>query len=442
MTIFLSAAAALVVLTLLLLLRPWARRRNEGTDSARESNTRIYRDQLQELDRDLAAGTLSAADHERSRAELQRRLLQDVHDASAAEAAPGVAGAADGGMRRTSLLLAVAMPVLAGWLYVGLGTPAALDPQARRAAAPSVSPDDVEKMVATLAARLERQPDDPKGWAMLARSYRVMGRLPQAQAAFERIGRELLDNDPALLMDYATVLATLTQGRLEGKPLQLATRALELDPDNLVALSLTATAAFNRGDFAAAAAGWQRLLALVPAGSEDAQWLEQRLAEVRAAGGTPGGQAAAGGSADQAVAGLPAVGSGRQADTGAPAGAAPVKPPLSASIRGRVSLAPALAASTGPDDTVFVFARAAQGGRMPLAVQRARVADLPLDFELNDSMAMSPQARLSSATEVRIEARVSKGGSATPGPGDLIGLGPVVKPGTSGVAVQIDQIRK
>lgn len=431
MIVFVLSAAALVALTLLLLLRPWKRRSDDAATSAREVNTRIYRDQLQEIDRDLAAGTLSAADHERSRAELQRRLLQDAHDVGAAEAATPAATSATastaGGMRATSLLLALALPVLAAALYALLGAPTALDPQARVAtAAPSVTQDDVEKMVATLAARLERQPDDPKGWAMLARSYRVMGRLPQAQAAFERVGRDTLERDPALLMDYATVLATLSQGDLEGRPLQLANRALELDPDNLVALSLTATAAFNRGDFAAATAGWQRLLALVPAGSEDARWLEQRLAE-------------SGGAAPPTGA-VPAP-APKPAPT-APVGADAAKPAAATRIRGRVSLAPALAASTRPDDTVFVFARPAQGGRMPLAVQRARVADLPLDFELDDSMAMSPQSRLSSAAEVRIEARVSRSGSATPAAGDLIGLGPVVQPGASGVAVQIDQLRK
>lgn len=427
MIVFVLSATALVALTLLLLLRPWMRRSDEAAASARDVNTRIYRDQLQEIDRDLAAGTLSAADHERSRAELQRRLLQDAHDVGAAEAATPAAtsttASAAGGMRGTSLLLAVALPVLAAALYTLLGAPAALDPQARVAApAAPVTPDDVEKMIATLATRLEQQPDDPKGWAMLARSYRVMGRLPQAQAAFERIDRDTLERDPALLMDYATVLATLAQGDLEGRPLQLANRALELDPDNLVALSLTATAAFNRGDFAASATGWKRLLALVPAGSEDARWLEQRLAE-------------SGGAA------VPTGATPAPAPT-APVGTDAVKPAAATRIRGRVSLAPALAASTRPDDTVFVFARPAQGGRMPLAVQRARVADLPLDFELDDSMAMSPQSRLSSAADVRIEARVSRSGSATPAAGDLIGLGPVVQPGASGVAVQIDQLRQ
>jgi cytochrome c-type biogenesis protein CcmH len=94
-----------------------------------------------------------------------------------------------------------------------------------------------------------------------------------------------------------------------------------------------------------------------------------------------------------------------------------------------------------PTDTVFVFARAPQGSRMPLAVQRVRVSDLPFDFKLDDSMAMSPESKISGAAEVRIEARISKNGSATPGPGDLIGAGPVVKPGASKVDVVIDQVR-
>ena len=92
-------------------------------------------------------------------------------------------------------------------------------------------------------------------------------------------------------------------------------------------------------------------------------------------------------------------------------------------------------------DTVFVFARATKGPRMPIAVQRARVADLPLAFKLDDATATSPASRLSSAAEVRVEARVSRSGSATPGPGDLIGVGPVVRPGASDLSVVIDQRR-
>jgi len=404
---FVLAAAVLVAATLLLLLRPWRRAPKAETASTGEVNAGVYRDQLQELDRDLAAGTLSAEDHAQARAELQRRLLDDASTGDAPASAPF-------GMRRTALALVLVMPLAAAGLYAWLGTPAALDPVATR----TPTQQDVEKMVADLAARMEKNPSDPKGWVVLARSYRAMGRLPQAEDAYSRIG-DTLYQDATLLAEYGDVLATRAMGNFDGKPMEIVTRALKLDPENPMALSLAATAAYNRNDFPQAVAYWEQLLKIVPPESEDAQWLSQAVEKTRAQMAAPG--------ASQAMAAAP--------DKKAPAAAA------GKAITGRVSLAPALAAKVQPTDTVFVFARSPQGSRMPLAVQRARVSDLPLDFKLDDSMAMSPESKLSGAAEVRIEARISKSGSATPGSGDLIGVGPVVQPGANQVAVQIDQVR-
>jgi cytochrome c-type biogenesis protein CcmH len=406
---FVLAAAVLVAVTLLLLLRPWRRAPKAASASTGEVNAGVYRDQLHELDRDLAAGTLSAEDHAQARAELQRRLLDDASTGDATNTAPF-------GMRRTALLLVVAMPLAAAGLYTWLGTPAALDPLATRAP----TQQDVEKMVSDLADRMEKNPSDTKGWVVLARSYRAMGRLPQAEEAYTRIG-DTLYQDATLLAEYGDVLATRAMGNFDGKPMEIVTRALKLDPENPMALSLAATAAYNRNDFPQAVAYWEQLLKIVPPESEDAQWLTQALDKTRAQMAEAG--------ASQAVAAV--------ADKKAPAAAVAA----GKAVTGRVSLAPALAAKVQPTDTVFVFARNPQGSRMPLAVQRARVSDLPLDFKLDDSMAMSPESKLSGAAEVRIEARISKSGSATPGPGDLIGVGPVIKPGASQVAVQIDQVR-
>ena len=417
LTAFVLASALLVVSTLLLLLRPWRRRPLEGVASTREINTGIYRDQLAELDRDLAAGTLAEADHAQARSELQRRLLDDAATAETPVAA--VSGA-----RTTTWLIALSVPLLAGALYAALGKPAALDPVARQ----GTTQGEVVKMVATLAARLEAKPDDPKGWAVLGRSYRVMGRMPDAQKAFERIGPEL-DRDPVLLAEYADVLAANANGQLEGKPMEMVARALKLDPDNPMALALSATAAFNRKDIGTAVAQWERLLKTLPPDSEDAKWVQNQLAEIRTAMAS---STAAQASGTQVIP-VPAAASASAAPAAVAGG--------DMSIRGQVSLAPALAAQALPTDTVFIFARAVQGPRMPLAVQRGKVSDLPLNFKLDDSLAVSPDFKISGFTEVRIEARISRSGSATPSPGDLIGVGPVVKPGARDLKVTIDQTR-
>ena len=408
MTGFVAAAALLVVCTLLLLLRPWRRGSGDTAASAREVNAGIYRDQLADLDRDLAAGTLAEADHAQARADLQRRLLDDTGQS---ESGTSIAPT----NRTTGVLIALVVPVFAGSLYLLLGQPAALDERARQ----GVSQGEVEKMVNGLAARLAAKPDDPKGWVVLGRSYRVMGRMQDAANAFQRVGPEL-DRDPSLLAEYADALGAVANGDLEGKPLELVARALKIDPDNGLALALAAAAAFNRKDMAQAGLHWERLLKLLPPDSEDAKWVAGQLAQIR---GAPGMASAAPATAAPAASTAPAVAAGDN------------------TIRGRVSLAPALAKQVLPSDTVFVFARAAEGPRMPLAVQRARVSDLPLEFKLDDSLAVSPGFKLSSATEVRVEARISRSGSATPAAGDLIGVGPVVKPGARELSIQIDQTR-
>ncbi len=407
---FLLAAAALVAVTLLLLLRPWRRAARADGATTREINAGVYRDQLRELDRDLAAGTISAPDHAQARAELQRRLLDDAGTAADATAA------APFSMRGTTIVLALVLPLATAGLYTWLGSPAALNPVATKAP----TQQDVESMVAKLEARMQKNPSDTKGWVVLARSYRAMGRLPQAEEAFNKLG-DVLYQDATLLAEYGDVLATRAMGNFDGKPMEVVNKALKLDPENPMAISLAATAAYNRNDFAQAVTHWEHLIKLVPGDSDDAKWLMEAVAKTRAQMAGPGAPPPVAMAAEKK--------------------AAPVAATGGQTITGRLTLAPALAAQVQPTDTVFVFARAPQGSRMPLAVQRVRAADLPLEFKLDDSMAMSPEFKISSASEVRIEARISRSGSATPASGDLIGVGPVVRPGASKVAVQIDQVR-
>lgn len=270
MTGFIAATMLLTISALLCLLRPW-RRPAIDTSSAREVNAAVYRDQLAELDRDLASGALAAADHAQARAELRRRLLDDI--------GAGESGAyATPAMRTSSLLITLLVPLLAGSMYAWLGHPAALDESARLGPLSG----GAEERVAALAARLAADPDDPGAWTVLARAYRAMGRVQDAQAAFERIG-PALDRSPELLAEYAELLATMAHGNFEGRPRAMLERALELAPGTPLALALAANAAFKRADMAAAAAYWERLLKQLPPTSDDARWVADRLAQARGA---------------------------------------------------------------------------------------------------------------------------------------------------------------
>lgn len=415
---FYLAAAALVIVALALLLRPWwgAGRRVAGAvaaDAAAQDaaalNAAIHRDRLAELERDASNGTLSGSDLAEAREELQRQLLDDT---AAAEVA-----VADGFSRRGGIAIALLVPLIAVALYALLGSPATVLPeevQVQRATA------DMEQMVAKLAAKLEQNPDNPQGWAMLARSYKSLGRWDEAERAFGRIGPEL-DRNAELLAEYAEMLVQKNQGFAE-RPSELIQQALRLEPNNMLALFLGGGDAFARGRYAEAAALWDRLLPQLEPGSEDARMVESSIAKARERGGGVGGTAkeSAKGSAK-----APAKAATRAA---------------AKSVSGRVELAAALKDQARPDDVVFIFARAVDGPRMPLAAQRARVADLPLDFVLDDGQALMPEATISSAQQLRVEVRVSKSGKATPGKGDLTGKSAAVKPGAKGLRIVIDQV--
>ncbi len=429
MIAFYLSGAALVVAALVLLLRPWwlQNRRTASADSQTALNVAIHRDRLAEIERDHLNGTLAAPDLAEAREELQRQLLEDT------AAADSVTGGS--GDRRAGIALAVVLPVLAVSLYALLGSPAAILPEAERTQKATA---DMEQLTIRLAQKLEQSPDNPEGWAMLARSYKSLGRWDEAERAFLRIGPSL-ESNAELLAEYAEMLAQRDNGFGE-RARALIRKALEIDPRNMLALFLGGGEAFESGRYAEAATLWERLLPQLEPGGEDAQLVEASIARARQGSGA-GRQAAGRGDVPAGTAVPQDDVHRRVAQPGADKDAAkPAAGVAATSLRGRVELSAAVKDKAKPDDVVFIFARAVDGPRMPLAAKRARVADLPLEFVLDDSQAVMPGANLSSAQQVRVEVRISKSGTATPSSGDLTGKSEAVKPGAKGLRVVIDRV--
>lgn len=394
MMLFLSVAVAMLAAACAFVLVPLMRQRPLAQEQAGALD--VLRDQAAQLEGELARGELSAEAYASERAMLEARVLEE---------SPGMPGSVaeqrHPGMR-TAIVLAATIPVLSALLYLALGTPAALGPLVARAPATEgargTTPQDIDAMLDRVRERLAREPDNLEGWTVLARTLYVLDRAPEAAQAFERASA-LSPQDATLLADWADALG-VAQGRtLEGKPEAIIARALAVDPQQWKANALAGTLAFDRKQYAKAIEHWERVRASVPAGSPAAQSIEASLADAR--------QRAA-----------------------APPGA------TSARVAGTVTLARS-AQGVQPDDTLFVYARAASGGRMPLALVRAKASDLPLAFSLDDSMAMTPAALLSSQTEVIVTARISRSGQATPQPGDLEVSSPPVKLGATGIALEI-----
>ena len=417
MIVFWSIAAVLLAGALAFILVPLMRRRGEAQGITRDAvNVSVYRDQLLELDADLASGVITQQRHGEALRELERRLLDDTTGTAA------VTRRASGSWR-TAAAVAVGVPAMAIGMYLSVGTPQMLAPDLLAAGGEPHAIDErqIEAMVARLAERLEAAPDDARGWLMLGRSYAALERFKEASAAYAK-AVTLVPNDAQLLADYADVLAMAQGQRLQGEPEKLIARALTLDPDNVKALALAGSAAFARKDFAGAVAHWERLARVAPPDSGLAKSVGGSIDEARRH---------AAGLASPGVAAAPAT---------APAATAPAA--RGAGVSGVVELAPGISAQVAPTDTLFVFARPAEGSRMPLAIMRAQAKDLPLKFTLDDSSAMVAGAKLSSQPLVIVGARISRSGSAVVQPGDVQGYSAPVAPGAAGLRILISEVAK
>ncbi len=279
-------------------------------------------------------------------------------------------------------------------------------------------------MVDKLAQRMDKEPS-AEGLSMLGRSYLVLGRADDGVKAYERAVK-LKPDDPNVLADMADALGVRNGNSLTGEPLVMVQRALKLDPDNLKALMLAGSEAFDRRDADAAIRHWQRMIDKGPADHPLVRQAAAGIEEVRRATGAAPSAAASGPAAG------PAAGPMAAAATAATPAAADPAAVAAARIGGSVSLTAGLA-GVSPEDTVFIFARPAEGARVPLAVVRKQVKDLPTDFTLDDSNAMSPAARLSGATRVIVGARISKSGNPMSQPGDIEALSEPVAPGAQGL---------
>jgi len=392
-TTFLLLAALFAAVALAFVLPPLLRAARPAAEAARgEANALIYREQLVELRAERERGAMGEEPFQRAMRELERRIV--------AEAGTSASAAQQGPHALAAVLVALAIPLIAGVGYWHLGAPFALQPGATEALAPP-RPGELEEMVEKLSNQLQKSPGDAEGWALLARSLAALGQHERAAQSFSRAA-QLLPNDANVLADYADALAVTRGRQLAGEPMQLVRRALAADPQHLKALALAGAGEFQAGEHAAAAGHWRKVLALLPPDSEFARQLQGSLEQ-----------------AEQMAARGPAT-----------------KPTV---LRGTVSLDPKVAAAAAPGDTVFVIARPADGGRMPLAVARTTVSALPYRFALDDSMAMAPDLKLSKQSRVLVVARVSKSGLPASQRGDLEGVSQPVAPTASGLEVVISK---
>ena len=412
MTLFwIICAALLIVATLFVAIPLWRGTSKNNSVERDAANLEILRDQIAEMDNDLKNGLLTPELHEQGKRELQARLLEEVGDTKGAEVS-----SKPHPLKIMAVVLAVLLPLASVGLYMKVGNLNALQPQAMHGAGGIVRD---EASLQALEQKSAQNPNDPEVLFILARSYVELGRYADGARKYDSLTR-LVPNEAMLWADYADALA-MTHSTLIGAPTKLLDRALEIDPNYAKALALSGTAAMERGDFAAAIVHWEKLLQQIPAGSEDATMIEEGLKQAR--------QMQAQSKGGKAAPVLEQI--NEPASKAQSAG--------QERITGTVILSEELKNLTDPNDTLFVLARAVQGPKMPLAILRKQVKDLPIRFSMDDSMAMSPQMKMSNFDQVVVVARISKSGNAMSQPGDLQGMSKPLALGTTGIKIVIDQ---
>lgn len=400
--LFVLIALGIALCTAVVFLWVLLRERKPVTQASQaKANAKVYRDQILDLDREHDSGHISDQEWQQSRDELSLRLLEDtsaVDDPAAKAEKPAI---------WTAIVLAIALPLGSMGMYMWVGQPEALNPLALKTP-DQVDPKDLAKMAQTLAEKLKDKPDNLQGWVMLGRTYRTLENFDAALRAYDSALK--LSDDDDLKLERIEVIAMQRQGQFEGEPWNVIREILQRDPQHFGALLTAGSASYADGKFADALKYWEQARKPLDANNPDLEGLESAIATVRERLGMPPAKATV-----AATSGL--------------------------NVTGQVNLSAALKSKASPNDVVFIYATPANGDRMPLAIFKTTVSQLPLNFTLDDSTAMTPDRKLSAAGEVMVKVRVSKSGNAMPQSGDLSGsLGPV-KVGAKGLKLEIkDQV--
>lgn len=365
---------------------------NEGQDAS-VTNLELLRESMKALEKEYAQGMIDQAQFESSKADIERRTLQEVQITTQQSKNNQLS-------TKLSLTIAAFIPIGVLAVYLWVGSPKTLlqDPQMNVG---QPTPAQIEAMVDKLATRMKENPTDVQGWLMLGRSYTALNRLPEAQTAFQK-AIELDPKNADAMADLADIIAFMQQSA-DGKPKELIKKALEIDPKNVKALALAGSAAYESKEYLKAIDYWQRALKLTEPQSEFANGLSLSISNAQERAGIK-------------------------------------KPNLNAQVSGTIQVSPSLSSKINSDDVVFIYARAIDGPRMPVAILKIKAGQLPYQFVLDDKLAMAPELSISKFKKVSIIARISKSGEATPKAGDLFGELEEVSTGSKNLKLTIDKV--
>lgn len=400
----------LIVLAVFFLLSPVMMNRSLQRSSRSGVNIEFFKSRLIELESDKARGILDDDEFEQLKIELERRLLDEADSGHTKPSAHVNTSF------KTAFMLALLIPLVAVVVYQQTGAKAdwdiaqTLKNMRLKTAGGEAAETNVKQLIRQVEERLEQRPDNGSYLMLLANQQMELRNYPAAVVAYQRLSK-IYPDDANVLAQYAQAMYLSSGRTLTTKVTDMAELALRQDPQQPTVLSMLGMAHFERGDYQRAIDYWQRLLPSLGPVSPNRKIIMAGIEQARSRLG----------SSDATSIDRPDA----------------VK---NASIQLAVSIDEGIIASS--DSVVFVFARSAAGPRMPLAVAKLTVADLPVILTLDDSMAMAPGLNLSSQKEIEVVARIAKNGIANPGPGDIEGrVGPIKLEEVDGVvAITINKI--
>ena len=411
MALFVTLAGLMLAAALAFVLPPLLRGRAAGSNPAAET-----RRKLRALEQARAEGILSEQEYAVKRTALGEQMLTAI-DAPPTPSRAGYAAA---------LAVALLLPAGAIVLYRIVGAPQAVDVSATPGAQPPADHEqNMQQAIAGLEAKLKENPNDAEGWTLLGRAYETTEHFPEARDALKH-AHDLSPEDPDITVAYAEALALAsTTRRLDGEPRKLLEAALKAAPDNQRGLWLLGIGNYQDKQYDAAIAAWKHLQSVLPKDSSVAQSVQKQIANAEAArdGRAPPEEPTAEQSAPD--------------ESPTPAATDSEGPHLTV----KVALDARLKAKLAPDDVLFVFAKAASGPPMPLAIQRMKASQLPATVVLTDGMGMLPTMKLSQFPQVIIGARISKSGNAIAQSGDLQTVSkPLAVTTSTPIDLTIDQV--
>ncbi|MCW8945146.1 MAG: c-type cytochrome biogenesis protein CcmI [Sedimenticola sp.] len=406
MTLFWILTAAMIVAALAFIAPALLRNKQLEISNRDQQNVVIARERLQDLQIEHAAGSLTDAEYEQTKQELEQALLIDLEGGADSEQVVDSDSRGKGALISAVLFIAVATVTI----YLNLGTPQMVDPEVMLAQQSNEELPSVEEMMTALVERLKENPEDAEGWYLLGRTYMAMQDYQKAAFAFDKLN-QLVSDQPSIMLALADALAMSSDGNMQGRPAELIRKAIALAPEDQTALWLAGMVEDQAGNYSIALTHWRHLKTLIGDDAESLQRVDSLIAgaerKLSASGATP--------VAEQAP-----VNTGKE-------------------ITARISLADDLVGKVTPDESLFIYARAMQGPKMPLAAVRLKVSDLPATVKLSDSQAMVPGMNLSSFKQVVVGARISRSGNAIAASGDLLGeVSPVEVDGEAVVELVIN----